>query len=41
MGPIMGLTGVTTVGATGLALCSSDHVPAIDYGWSHHGLFAL
>lgn len=29
----------TAVGGS-LAVCSADHVPSIDYGWSHHGLMA-
>lgn len=29
----------TAIGG-GLATCSADHVPSIDYGWSHHGLMA-
>lgn len=37
---VLGITGASTIGFGGLALCSSDHVPSIDYGWSHHGLFS-
>lgn len=29
-----------TAVAGGVAVCSADHVPSIDYGWSHHGLLA-
>jgi len=38
--------GATTAAATGCLLspqltnCSDDHIPSLDYGWSHHGALA-
>lgn len=36
----MGALVAGTAVAGGVAVCSADHVPSIDYGWSHHGLLA-
>lgn len=34
-GSVVGLSAVQSAG------CSDDHIPALDYGWSHHGEFNL
>jgi len=31
---------VTSLGQSLQAKCSDDHIPALDYGWSHHGALA-
>jgi hypothetical protein len=36
----MGALVAGTAVAGGVAVCSADHVPSIDYGWNHHGLLA-
>lgn len=37
---MLGAVVAGTAVAGGVAVCSADHVPAGDYGWSHHGLLA-
>jgi hypothetical protein len=39
-GRVLGALVAGAAVAGGLAVCSSDHVPSIDYGWNHHGLLA-
>lgn len=39
-GKLMGALVAGTAVAGGVAVCSADHVPSIDYGWNHHGLLA-
>lgn len=31
--------GVASIAGAGFSVanCSDDHIPALDYGWSHHG----
>lgn len=39
-GKMIGALVAGTAVAGGVAVCSADHVPSIDYGWNHHGLLA-
>ncbi|GAB5032694.1 cytochrome c1 [Nannochloropsis oceanica] len=39
-GKVIGALVAGTAVAGGVAVCSADHVPSIDYGWNHHGLLA-
>ena len=35
------VVGAITIGSNKLeSNCSDDHIPALDYGWSHHGALA-
>lgn len=38
MAPVV-MAGVATF-STSSAKCSDDHIPSLDYGWSHHGALA-
>lgn len=39
-GRVLGALVAGSAVAGGVAICSADHVPSIDYGWNHHGLLA-
>jgi ubiquinol-cytochrome c reductase cytochrome c1 subunit len=36
----LGMAGISTIAASSSRCSGEDHIPALDYGWNHHGALA-